>query len=895
MPPRIAPARGRGHPQGGGRGRATGAGRGGPQVGHPSTADKIKSIGVRRPGYGTAGRHITVHTNAFVTSIPDSNIYHYDIDITPTLPGRARVELLKELQSVVAADIFTSPVPFDHVGKNMYATYELALGKSDTSEFNIGFGGSNPNRPPKVYKVRLTKVATINSEVLNRYVAGTQAQEPAVLTALMAMNVAIHMEPSQRFPHNRRSFYTEQGKRSIGGGIELWRGYFQSVRPTFDRILVNLDISTGVMYKSGPLIGLCLEFLNKGQDGPLSLSPTNGLPDRERIRLRRFLSGLRVSTSYTGRTKKHTIYGLSATGANSSHFQLSTGGQITVSQYFQSHLNRTLQYPSIICVELRSGALIPLEFCDVPPGQLMKKEIPSEKTSDIVAFSTMKPKERFESIKRGAEMLSYGQSNYVRQFGMNIDTSKFHELPARVINPPTLKYGPGSKQLTIAPKNGMWNMVDKKFFRPAVINHWVIVIYEQERRFNADAAQEMASSLVKACQKFGIVVNDTKPAIEWAPRHSKVSVGEQLRAIGRKSAEAKKTSPNLLIVVLPPNSGDVYMAVKHFGDVKMGVATQCLLSNKCFRAKEQYWANVLLKVNVKLGGINTIPDPTSIGPLTDPRFPTIVFGADVMHPPPGAQNRPSYTSLVGSVDSNCAKFIAKTYIQTSGQELIDDLKDMCKSILEMHKSYREKVEKAADGYPKRLIFYRDGVSEGQFEQVLQNELPRIQAACAELKISPKITLIVVGKRHHFRFDTENEREKDTRSGNLPAGTVMDKGIGHPTDFDYFLLSHGGLLGTSRPSHYSILHDDNEFSADAMQSLSFALCHVYARSTRSVSIPAPVYYADIVCSRARNHFDPLSALNHSETMSQTDNKSELEAFRKGFLPLNKNQAGNMYFM
>ena len=30
------------------------------------------------------------------------------------------------------------------------------------------------------------------------------------------------------------------------------------------------------------------------------------------------------------------------------------------------------------------------------------------------------------------------------------------------------------------------------------------------------------------------------------------------------------------------------------------------------------------------------------------------------------------------------------------------------------------------------------------------------------------------------------------------------------------------------------------SADAIQGLSFALCHVYARATRSVSIPAPVY-------------------------------------------------------
>ena len=37
-----------------------------------------------------------------------------------------------------------------------------------------------------------------------------------------------------------------------------------------------------------------------------------------------------------------------------------------------------------------------------------------------------------------------------------------------------------------------------------------------------------------------------------------------------------------------------------------------------------------------------------------------------------------------------------------------------------------------------------------------------------------------------------------------------------------------------------LWTDRSASADTLQALSFALCHVYARSTRSVSIPAPVY-------------------------------------------------------
>lgn len=121
---------------------------------------------------------------------------------------------------------------------------------------------------------------------------------------------------------------------------------------------------------------------------------------------------------------------------------------------------------------------------------------------------------------------------------------------------------------------------------------------------------------------------------------------------------------------------------------------------------------------------------------------------------------------------------------------------------------------------------------------------------------PSLTVIVVGKRHHVRMFPQSANEGD-RSGNCPSGTVIDTDIVHPTEFDFYLQSHGGLLGTSRPAHYSILYDDNQFSPDALQQLSFALCHVFARSTRAVSVPSPVYYADIVCSRARTHYEPTA--------------------------------------
>lgn len=53
-------------------------------------------------------------------------------------------------------------------------------------------------------------------------------------------------------------------------------------------------------------------------------------------------------------------------------------------------------------------------------------------------------------------------------------------------------------------------------------------------------------------------------------------------------------------------------------------------------------------------------------------------GADVMHPAPGSEGRPSFTAVVGNVDSNSAKFVATTCVQTSRQEIIDDLKEMTK-------------------------------------------------------------------------------------------------------------------------------------------------------------------------------------------------------------------------
>lgn len=116
-------------------------------------------------------------------------------------------------------------------------------------------------------------------------------------------------------------------------------------------------------------------------------------------------------------------------------------------------------------------------------------------------------------------------------------------------------------------------------------------------------------------------------------------------------------------------------------------------------------------------------------------------------------------------------------------------------------------------------------------------------------------------------------------------------------------------GTSRPSHYRVLWDDNQFRAEELQMLTYQLCHTYVRlalryglihttnvlethplkqqlksstatwnlgneiliffvhfrCTRSVSIPAPAYYAHLVAFRARYHISDSEHEKYAPTL------------------------------
>ncbi|MEQ2174157.1 Protein argonaute-3, partial [Goodea atripinnis] len=394
---------------------------------------------------------------------------------------------------------------------------------------------------------------------------------------------------------------------------------------------------------------------------------------------------------------------------------------------------------------------------------------------------------------------NYEADPFVQEFQFKVRDEMAH-VTGRVLPAPMLQYG-GRNRTVATPSHGVWDMRGKQFHTGVEIKMWAIACFATQRQGFTDQLRKISK--------------DAGMPIQGQPCFCKYAQGAD--SVEPMFRHLKNTYAGLqLIIVILPGKTPVYAEVKRVGDTLLGMATQCVQVKNVVKTSPQTLSNLCLKINVKLGGINNILVPHQ-------------------------------RSVVGSMDAHPSRYCATVRVQRPRQEVIQDLASMVRELLiQFYKSTRYK--------PTRIIFYRDGVSEGQFRQVLYYELLAIREACISLEkeYQPGITYIVVQKRHHTRLFCADRNERVGRSGNIPAGTTVDTDITHPYEFDFYLCSHAGIQGTSRPSHYHVLWDDNCFTADEFQLLTYQLCHTYVRCTRSVSIPAPAYYAHLVAFRARYH-------------------------------------------
>ncbi|KAF9207103.1 eukaryotic translation initiation factor 2C, 2 [Haplosporangium sp. Z 27] len=809
---------------------------------------------VKRPSVGKAGRQIQVRSNFFeITQLPNITIHHYDMSVTPDVPPLLNRKIFDQFITLYRESDLEGTRPVFDGRKNMFSPKKFPF---ESRTFEVILPGDVNNRraasDTPSFKIKIKKAATINLEELHRFLQGKSSLTNNCLTAIMSLDVLIRHKPSMAHVTIGRAFYTPTAKQPLAGPLDAWRGYYQSVRPTSDKMMINIDITATAFFQSGPLIEMVVKILGVRTSDDLRRTA----PPLNWMRVEKTIKGLRIQVSHRQKAKKILkIFGLTKTSARDTIFKLSTQSKdgaaddtspterdIDIVSYFKQTYNITLSYPSLPCVTVGKYAILPLEVCTIVEGQRFMKKLDERQTADMIKFTSQPPSVRANNIKDGVKLLNYEGNEYINDFGMKI-SNEMAIVKARILQAPTIQYHPRSpREASFVPRNGSWNLKDKKVCQGATLGSWGVVVFGSDREAPESQIKGFLRELILTFTDMGLnIVNKIPPVVYSSPQGNIESI---LKSAWIQTGNAVKSQPQLLVCVLFNTGKPLYAEIKRVTDTVLGVSSQCIQSKHTRDPKKQYCANVCLKVNVKLGGMNSQLAPGMIPFCTSK--PTILIGGDVSHPQPGDTTRPSVAALVGSMDSKASRYAATIRIQTARTETIADLGDM---IIELLKTFYQ----TCGDKPARILFYRDGVSEGQFAEVLKTEIAAIRAACLRLDANykPDLTFVVVQKRHHTRFFPMKPGEGD-QLGNCNPGTVIDTDIVHPFEFDFYLQSHAGLLGTSRPAHYYVLLDDNKFTPDELQELTYRLCHLYARCTRTVSLVPPAYYAHLVAARARYH-------------------------------------------
>ncbi|KAL5250057.1 hypothetical protein ACHWQZ_G015956 [Mnemiopsis leidyi] len=783
---------------------------------NPWTSSKKQALDLlHRKDYGKEGKSIDLYTNFYeINHNSTMKIHQYEISIE--VPER----LLKSNKSL-AVDIFN----------RMVSDYR----DDYFSDIHPVFDGSrimytNKKVPqldkmiqlPVKYQSNLTKQEAINiqikptnakiefSEIEKVYRKETQ---DLPYNLFSCADIILGFMPKMSYVSYGRNYFPRgQNVSDLGNGIQLWSGSVMAVKPGQWKLLVNIDEKHTAFYKEQNL-----------KDFLYSVFPNKQSYRRDEIKkINDHLKGLQVQVTHNGHPRKHRVVALKEEPANKHEMtDNKTGVKMSIAEYFRRNKDITLQFPQLPCVQVEPknrDIFLPVELCTIVEGQRCIRSLSERQIADIIKTSAKRPDVKKRNIDSAAKKLIGSSYELAKCYGLELSDTPMR-VKGRVLQAPRLDYGSGA---SVVANGGQWR--GKRMKTTQSLNCWGIFSMATKDRFDP---RKFKNDLAREGQNMGINFRDPV-VVRYINDRNFLREAEQIIL--------QHQDLQYIFVILPPNTNNnIYSMVKEM-EIAHGVITQCVrLDTYQRKFKPQTLGNILLKTNTKLGGINWELS-FNMSPLANEMGkyvfgePVMIVGADVTHWAKDEGSKPSIAGVVCTLDRACSKYASRIRLQhhrrnRTSDEIIRDFKAIMKELL-------IEFRNTSSRKPGKILYYRDGVSQGQFIQTLTEEIAGIQAACTELEegYQPKITYINAQKRHHTRLYCAEARDGD-RSGNVPAGTVVDREITNPIHFDFYLNSHAGIQGTNRPCHYTVLYDDSDMSPDMIQLLTFYLCHTYARCSR----------------------------------------------------------------
>ncbi|KAH8360794.1 hypothetical protein KR084_002722, partial [Drosophila pseudotakahashii] len=779
----------------------------------------------KRGTIGEPGQVAVNYLKVDMTKMP-KKAYHYDVKILPERPKkflRAAFEQFRvnQLGGAIAA--------FD----GRASCYSVDKLKTDCKDSQVSVTDGQGRVLTYTVEIKETGDLEVDLSSLNNYMTTRIFDKP--MRAMQCLEVVMAAPCHNKAVRAGRSFFktSEPGQRhELGSGYEALLGLYQAL-VLGDRPFLNVDIS----HKSFPIAMSVIEYLERfGLKKKINASTSL---EESRRSIESFLKGLDViytpPKSFATVPRIYKVNGLSRSPATSQTFEYE-GKTTTVSEYFKSR-NFKLLYPQLHCLlvgSLTKQIFLPIELCQIDGGQALTRKDEATQVANMIKFAATSTNARKEKIKKLLEFFRHNNDPTISRFGIKI-IADFMIVGTRTLRAPEVQYQ-DKNQKPVMPKDGSWSMHNRKFLEPKRKFHkWAIVYYAPEHGF------DMHSNQVDdfKCK----VLSQSKSLSMCLADKADLRTFKDKRNLDDVFGDLKRNQCDLAFVIIPHSGisyaiGISYDIIKQKAELQHGILTQCIKKNTVVHnLNSQTIGNILLKVNSKLNGINhRLKD--------EPRIKNAMFlGADVTHPSPDQREIPSVVGVAASHDPYGAAYNMQYRLQRPALEEIEDMESITMEHLRVYRQYRKT-------YPDHILYFRDGVSDGQFPKIKNEELRGIHAACAKVGIKPKICCVIVVKRHHTRFFPSGEPSQYNKFNNVVPGTVVDRTIVHPNEMQFFMVSHQSVQGTAKPTRYNVIENTGNLDIDLLQQLTYNLCHMFPRCNRSVSYPAPAYLAHLVAARGR---------------------------------------------
>ncbi|XP_065515119.1 piwi-like protein 2 isoform X2 [Lathamus discolor] len=277
------------------------------------------------------------------------------------------------------------------------------------------------------------------------------------------------------------------------------------------------------------------------------------------------------------------------------------------------------------------------------------------------------------------------------------------------------------------------------------MNYWLLVYPKRLQNL----AKDLVSAMESVCGPIGMRVGH--PALLELKDERIETYARSIR-----STLSSEEKVQILLCIISGSRDDLYAAIKKLCCVQCPVPSQVLnaqtLSGQPGKLRSVV-QKVLLQMNCKLGG--------ELWGVDIPLKQLMVIGMDVYH-----NHRKGMRSVIGFVASMnpvLTRWYSRVVFQMPHQEIADSLR-LCLADALQH------FHEMNHCLPRKIVVFRDGVSDSQLDTVLRYEIPQLQKCFDTFEsYEPGLAVLVVQKQHSTNLYVPAAEQLAAP----PPGTVLD--------------------------------------------------------------------------------------------------------------------------